>query len=109
MCLLEDDLILDNNFKSFVENLDLCNNCNIFRLCNWGECYITSLNGAKNILTHIYNDGIIHNIDNQLRENCGKEMHIQNAPFHLVVNTNQGDCLKTKSIPDYEILSLKKL
>jgi GR25 family glycosyltransferase involved in LPS biosynthesis len=98
MCLLEDDLILHNNFKSFVENLDLLKDCNIFRLCTWGECYITSLDGAKKILTHIYKDGIIKNIDNQLRENCGKEIYIQNAPFHLDVKTNQGDCLKTKKL-----------
>ena len=110
MCLLEDDLILHDNFKNFVENLLLENyHCNIFRLCNWGECYITSLDGAKNILTHIYNDGIIKNIDNQLRENCGNEIYIPNAPFDLVIKTNKGDCLKTKRIPRYEIKSLKSI
>lgn len=108
MCLIEDDLILHDNFKNFVESLlYLCKDCNMLRLCKWGECYITSLDGAKNILNHIYHDGIINNIDNQLKENCGKEIHIPNSPFNIVVRTNEGDCLKTKSIDKKEILNFK--
>lgn len=108
MCLIEDDVVLHRPFKIFVENyLFLLKDCNILRLSDWGECYITSIYGAKNILTHIYNDGIIKNIDNQLRENCGKEIHIPNAPFDVVVKTNEGDCLKTKTIIDFKILNLK--
>jgi predicted O-methyltransferase YrrM len=104
MCLIEDDLILQKDFKHFVEKkLHLLKDCNILRLCNWGECYVTSINGARNILTHIYHDGIIRNIDNQLRENCGKEIHILNAPFSLGINTNDGDCLKTKAFLVNEI------
>ena len=104
MCLLEDDLILKEQFKNFVEsNLYLLENCNMLRLCNWGECYVTSIDGAKNILKHIYNDGIIKNIDNQLREDCGKEIYLPNAPCYLGVDTNLGDCLKTKSFSLQEI------
>ena len=108
MCLIEDDLILDNNFKSFIEgSLYLLKDCNMIRLCNWGEGYVTSLEGAKNILNHIYKDGIIDSIDNQLRLRCGKEIHIQNTPFQLVVETNKGDCLKTQFISEYDLLKLR--
>ena len=107
MCLIEDDLILHEQFKSFVETkLYLLKNCNILRLCDWGECYITSLNGAKNVLKHIYNDGIINNIDNQLRTDCGMEIYIPNAPISLAIGTNEGDCLKTKTFLIEEIKNL---
>ena len=108
MCLIEDDLILDNNFKSFIEgSLYLLKDCNMIRLCTWGEGYVTSLEGAKHILNHIYNDGIIDSIDNQLRMRCGKEIYLNNTPFNLVVETNKGDCLKTPAINEYELLKLR--
>ena len=51
MCLIEDDLVLGNNFKNFVEsNLYLLEGYNMLRLDKWGEGYITSIKGAKNIL-----------------------------------------------------------
>ena len=108
MCLIEDDLIIEDNFKNFIENLlYLLKDCNMLRLCNWGEGYVTSIDGAKNILNHLYNDGIIKNVDNQLRECCGKEIYISNTPFNLVVGTNEGDCLKTKTITDYDLFKLR--
>ena len=108
MCLIEDDLIIEDTFKNFIETaLYVLKDCNMLRLCNWGEGYVTSLDGAKNILTHIYNDGIIDSIDNQLRTRCGKEVHITNTPFNLVVETNKGDCLQTQNISEYDLLKLR--
>ena len=108
MCLIEDDLILEDTFKSFIESvLYLLKDCNMLRLRNWGEGYVTSLDGAKNILNHIYNDGIIDSIDNQLRTRCGKEVYINNTPFNLVVETNKGDCLQTQNISEYHLLKLR--
>ena len=99
MCLIEDDVIVHDNFKSFVENLlPLTENYNMIRLFNLGEGYITSIAGAKNIIKHIYESGIIMNIDNQLRLSCGPELFVNNTPFHLVVNTNEGDCLRTEQL-----------
>ena len=110
MCLIEDDLILNDNFKDFIEKLlPLLKDCNMLRLSKWGEGYVTSLEGAKKILNHIYEKGIINNIDNQLRLYCGKEIHINNTPFYLCVDTNCGDCLKTKYISDEEIVKFKSI
>ena len=107
MCLIEDDLILKEGFIEFItDKLPLLKKCNMLRLGKWGEGYITSLNGAKNIVKHIYEEGIIHNIDNQLRIHCGKEIRIWNIPWKLVVPTNDGDCLKTKKILVYDKINL---
>lgn len=108
MCLMEDDVILNDDFKSFIEsNLHYLEKYNMLRLDNWGEGYVTSIIGSKNILNHIYNDGIISNIDNQLREKCGPEK-ILNTYWKLGVNTNEGDCLKTKTITEFEILKFQQ-
>lgn len=107
MCLIEDDLIINKNFRKFIEdNLHLLKNYNMLRLDKWGEGYVVSLNGAKEILKTIYKKGIIRNIDNQLRLDCGKEIRLYNTPWKLVINTNKGDCLKTEKIPEFMRLKL---
>ena len=99
MCLIEDDLLLKKDFTTFIKNnIYLLNDCNMLRLDKWGEGYVTSLNGAKQILKNIYKLGIIENIDNQLRLYSGKEIRLNGTPWELVVPTNKGDCLKTKRI-----------
>ena len=112
MCLIEDDLILNPNFKKFVEShlhhLEH-NKYNMLRLGQWGEGYITSLEGAINIVKMIYHSGIIQNIDNQLRENCGKELRLRNTPWKLAIGTNKGDCMKTQKISDDEMIQLQKM
>lgn len=110
MCLIEDDLIIQKNFKEFIESkLHLLEDCNMLRLDKWGEGYVTSLNGAKNIVKEIYSKGIICNPDIQLREHCGKEIRINNTPWELAVPTNQGDCLKTAEITPAIRRKLNKL
>ena len=99
LCLIEDDLLLKPNFKEYIEsNLHLLKDCNMLRLDNWGEGYVTSIDGAKNILTNMYNYGILLNVDNQLRLLCGKEIRLNDTPWSLVIKSNKGDCLKTKVI-----------
>jgi hypothetical protein len=110
MCLLEDDMILDNNFENFVEdNLFLLKEYNFLKLGKWGEGFITSIDGSKYILKQIYNDGIIFNIDDQLEICCKNHKYLPDTPFTLMIETNQGDCLKTKEISNNEILKLKSL
>ena len=107
MCLIEDDLILKDDFKDFInQKLSLLKRYNMVRLGRWGEGYITSLEGAKEILKHIYEKGIILNIDNQLRIHCGKELRVWKTPWKLIVPPNEGDCLKTKKITDSKRLQL---
>jgi hypothetical protein len=103
MCMLEDDVELFSNFKDYINNAIqyLKDDLNILRLLDWGEGYITSLEGAKRIIAHIETDGIVNSIDNQLRCNCGREMRLGDVPIKLLCGANLGDCLKTDS---FEVL-----
>lgn len=102
LCFIEDDLLLFKDFVPFIENLTtiLVNNTdiNMIRLARWGEGYLTSLNGAHRIIDSINRSGIIANIDNQLRKYCGREHAVQKTPWKLMIETNRGDCLKTKKL-----------
>ena len=110
MCLIEDDLLLEPNFKEYIEsNLHLLEDCNMLRLDNWGEGYVTSIEGAKNILNKIYYYGILLNIDNQLRLLSGKEIKLDDTPWTLQIEGNEGDCLKTRQISKNEIWKLQNL
>jgi len=105
LCFIEDDLILEKNFYTYVSEA-LCNfktNVNMLRMMTWGEGYITSYESAKRILEHLNRDGIIRNIDNQLREHCGYEIALQNPPMRLMVKGNNGDCGKTKNLSEFNI------
>jgi len=105
MCLLEDDVLLDKDFQEHINKIlpMLNTDINIIRLHTWGEGYITSKDGAKKIISLLRNDGVIKNIDNQLKENCGKE-YFANYNFKLMCPTNHGDCLKTQifNIEDFK-------
>lgn len=104
ICFIEDDLILHNEFKKFINNCKVHfikdPDLNMIRLEKWGEGYITSLDGAKRIIELIKKTGIITQIDNQLRLYCGKELRIYNTPWHLKIASNQGDCLKTSLLEE---------
>ena len=103
MCFIEDDLLLDDKFEEFIEEkkhlLDN-NDINMIRLDKWGEGYITTVESATRIISHIHRTGIIENIDNQLRCFCGKEMYINNTPWKLLVSNDAGDCLKTEYLEE---------
>jgi hypothetical protein len=107
MCFLEDDLILESNFYTFIcDSLKhFKTNVNMLRLMTWGEGYITSYESAKRTLEHLDRDGITRNIDNQLRENCGYEIALEKTPMKLMVIGNNGDCLKTGKFENAEIYS----
>lgn len=101
MCLIEDDVVLNRDLLNLIENstklLDKDQNLNMIRFGQWGECYLWSLPSAIRVLELIRKSGIINNIDNQLRLNCGKELWI-NYPIELFQKTNEGDCLSTSYI-----------
>lgn len=105
LCFLEDDVILENNFYTFIcDSLKHFNtNVNILRLMTWGEGYITSYESAKRLLEHLNRDGIVRNIDNQLREYCGYELALEKAPMKLMILGNEGDCLKTSKFENADI------
>lgn len=109
MCFIEDDVVVQKHFPQTVEsllnNFDNDPELNIIRLGEWGECYITSLESAKRIVSLIKEAGICDNIDNQLRKHCGREKYINLRKVHgfefvfqLQTSTNEGDCLKTPKI-----------
>ena len=100
ICFLEDDLTLEPNFCDFIRtslsHFRDTEDLNMLRLMKWGEGYVTSFEGSKRIMRHMFETGIIENIDNQLRCNCGKELYVEGAPMVLRVKGNTGDCLKTQ-------------
>ncbi len=122
LCFLEDDLKLKKNFKDYV--FDLVNkifilkkeNINMIRLFRWGEGYITSLQGAMNIINLIKKEGIVSNIDDQLRLLCGPEYRVpiwprnnnnpDKPPAKLIHRANTGDCMKTKQFNNNDIYKL---
>ena len=114
LCLLEDDLELNENFLPFInehkhelDNKDI----NILRCADWGECYITSLESAKRLIELLEQNGIWNNVDEQMwfsKEKCinssisgFKWPHdgYQNNIFKLINQTNEGDILKTDPLP----------
>ena len=105
LCFLEDDLLLENNFYTFISDAltHFKSNVNILRLMTWGEGYITSYESAKRVLDHLNRDGIIRNIDNQLREHCGYEIALKNTPMKVMIAGNNGDSGKTKNLSEFNI------
>jgi len=110
LCFIEDDLILDKNFYSYVNDtlIHFKKNVNILRMMTWGEGYITSFESAKRLLAHLSRDGIIRNIDNQLRENCGNEVALENPPMKLMMKGGNGDCGKTKDLANAKMQESKQ-
>lgn len=106
ICFLEDDVLLKDTFINFINesiNKFLKDDVNMLRLLEWGEGYITSLNGAKRIVEFLKKNGIILNIDNQLRLNCGKEIKLVDSKKHvyLCVETNEGYRKRTQAFKDH--------
>jgi len=100
LCFLEDDVLLEPGFYEYIyDSLHYVNaDYNILRLMHWGEGYITSLESAKRTLYFLQRDGVIENIDNQLKDSCGKEIGLNNVPARLMIETNKGDCCKTADL-----------
>ena len=111
LCFIEDDVVLREGFVDFVNAQadELVGDVNMVRLGNWGEGYITSLDGASRIWQHIQADGVVDSIDNQLRLRCGKEVRSPKTPWKLVVPTNAGDCTKTSPIDAKGLERLRSL
>ena len=101
MCAIEDDMLLGPGFEEFVQKqaiqLSARPRMNMVRLGEWGEGYITTLAGAKRIIELIKSKGIIRNIDNQLREHCGKEIYKPCPCWQRTKLSEQGDIIRTKS------------
>ena len=103
MCILEDDVLVKNNFEQYVKNLLIRfkdKDLNMIRLGSWGEGYITNLQGAARIVAAMYKTGIIRNVDYQLREFCGKEITtFLHTPWTIKIRGGHGDIKKTERIP----------
>lgn len=101
LCFIEDDLLISNNFVNYCySHLSYANNSSFIRLGKWGEGYITSLEGAKNIIKEISIDGITKPIDTQLRMmKTVKEINISEyTPWLLLIKPEKGQRTKTKPL-----------
>merc|ERR1711871_726666 len=106
VCFVEDDVKFHQRFREYVERqlpvLEMPD-VNILRLGDWGEAYVTSLQGAGRIVARIERVGILQNMDNQLRERCGVEAHpIGHRAWSLKKGTNRGDITKSPGITGKE-------
>jgi len=106
--LLEDDLKISDDFFLGFDNImknkwhRLDEKINIIRLFTWGEGYLTSLSSAKRTYQLIKKNGVIGNIDDQFRDNCGPELKLKfNNYYNKLIETNLGDIGKTPSLDDY--------
>ena len=110
ICLMEDDIILNKTFLEKVNNyVFLLEKYHILQIGTWGEIYLISLQGAKNILKNIRINGITDNIDNTLNGQPHKlllEDQFKDT-WDLKVATNGGDILKTKMISQEDINKFK--
>jgi hypothetical protein len=74
MVLLEDNLILKEDFLQFIDNIikyiDLQDSYSIVRLGLMGKGYLTTLPGAVKIINYINNKGLTNNIDSHLGLLC---------------------------------------
>lgn len=124
LCLLEDDLELNIEFLPFIEKQkDLLNDTsvNLLRVAEFGECYITSLDSAKRLIKKIKEDGILMNVDEQMRVSGEKIINHTKRPypnafdwnnsvwthygyehdiFKLLKPTNGGVPLKTREVEE---------
>jgi len=105
LCFIEDDISLFPEFPSFIEYVteklfdeSKEDPVNMIRLARWGEGYVTNLPGAKRIIEHMRQTGVVRNVDNQLRIYSGRESCVDGTPFELLTMTDSGDCKKTGPI-----------
>ena len=109
LCVIEDDLKLHRGSKMEISDLaaDLRRtrgDKDYLQMCDWGEGYVISKQGAANLLEKFSKRGIFENIDNELAR-FGNSMKSQ-LPYTLVVATNEGDILKTPSL-DFRVFLLR--
>ena len=103
MCMIEDDVEINETFlpsiNAIIGRFEKDEQLNMIRLAGYGEGYVTSLESSHRIVNILNEKGIINNIDNQLRCDSGKEIHIP-LIHSLKCATNCGDIRKTKPLPD---------
>lgn len=83
MCCMEDNFVPEGDFASVLEQQKLLfqddSDLDAIASGNSGECYLTSLNGARKLLNNLRSRGICLNIDHQVEMSCklvrAKEKH----------------------------------
>jgi hypothetical protein len=104
LAFIEDDMRLHDGFTDWLEKVPALfggdPGLNIVRLHQWGEGYVTSLEGAKRIFQMFKERGMVNNIDIQLNYQSGKSLLKYCGYFSRTSKTNEGDCLKTDELDD---------
>jgi predicted O-methyltransferase YrrM len=102
LAFIEDDMRLHDGFTDWIKRSTILfqenPNLNIIRLHQWGEGYVTSLDGAKRIFQMFLDKGMVNNIDVQLNFQSGKSLLKYCGYFSRTSKTNEGDCLKTDEL-----------
>ena len=101
LCFIEDDLLISEDFVNYCyTHLSYTSDSSFIRLGKWGEGYITSLEGAKNIIREFSIVGITKPIDMQLRSmKTVEEINISEyTPWLVLVKPEKGQRTKTKPL-----------
>jgi len=111
--MLEDDIGLQPEFKTFVEQqvrrhflgnneqLPVKEQVNLVVLGRWGEGYITSLASAARVLHRLRSNGIRRNPDIQFNDgSCGRTIQLipANTPMTRLRHPNEGDIKRTPTL-----------
>ena len=99
LCLLEDDVLVNDEFEDFlydkIEMFGEVNYPSLLRLGKFGEGYFSDLRVAKHIVNILRQDGVVDNIDLQLRHYLRiREIRLNGTPWELKdpPNSKESNC-----------------
>ena len=88
LCSLEDDVVVNDEFEDFlydkIEMFGKVDYPSLLRLGEFGEGYLSDLRSSKHIINILRQDGVVNNIDLQLRDYLrAREIRIYETPWEL--------------------------
>lgn len=88
LCVMEDDVVVNDEFEDFLyDKIEMFGNVDypsLLRLGQFAEGYFSDLRGSKHIINILRQDGVVNNIDLQLRNYLrGREIRLEETPWEL--------------------------
>ena len=88
LCVMEDDVVVNDEFEDFLyDKIEMFGDVDypsLLRLGQFAEGYFSDLRGSKHIINILRQDGVVNNIDLQLRNYLrGREIRLEDTPWEL--------------------------
>ena len=88
LCVMEDDVVVNDEFEDFLyDKIEMFGDVDypsLLRLGQFAEGYFSDLRGSKHIINILRQDGVVNNIDLQLRNYLrGREIRLEETPWEL--------------------------